>query len=149
MTPEERIAEALERMAPAPMGPPDFDAAPAFVWHVDPDRLEPVGEVNRVDLSLLLGIDRSRDTQSFSGICIPILRQIPGRIQSRLIICQSNPKGGQGTQPTPRPTIRAAHFDELLGAGFWKCGCQMICPIAQRRSLPRQRWQFTLHKVAK
>ena len=57
-----RIAEALERMAPAPLAAPDFDAADAFVWHVEPDRLEPVAKVNRVDLNLLIGINRSRDT---------------------------------------------------------------------------------------
>ena len=60
--PMERIAAALERMAPAPLDAPDFDAATAFVWHTDPDRLEPVGNVSRVDLGLLVGIDRSRDT---------------------------------------------------------------------------------------
>ncbi|SDF03634.1 hypothetical protein SAMN04488105_111150 [Salipiger thiooxidans] len=58
----ERIAAALERMAPAPLAAPDFDAAEAFVWHVDPDRLEPVAKVNRVPLPLLVGIDRTRDT---------------------------------------------------------------------------------------
>lgn len=57
-----RIAEALERMAPAPMAAPDFAAADGFVWHVDPDRLEPVTKINRVSLDLLIGIDRSRDT---------------------------------------------------------------------------------------
>jgi predicted AAA+ superfamily ATPase len=57
-----RIAEALERMAPAPMAAPDFSAADGFVWHVDPDRLEPVAKINRVSLDLLVGIDRSRDT---------------------------------------------------------------------------------------
>ena len=57
-----RIAEALERMAPAPLAAPDFAAADAFVWHVEPDRLEPVAKVNRVDLSLLIGVNRSRDT---------------------------------------------------------------------------------------
>jgi len=57
-----RIAEALERMAPAPMAAPDFAAADGFVWHVDPDRLEPVAKINRVSLDLLVGIDRSRDT---------------------------------------------------------------------------------------
>mgnify|MGYP001054760559 FL=1 len=57
-----RIAEALERLAPAPRGLPDLDAADAFVWHVGPDRLEPVAEVNRVELGLLVGIDRARDT---------------------------------------------------------------------------------------
>ena len=57
-----RIAEALERMSPAPLETPDFKAAGAFVWHVEPDRLEPVTEVNRVDLDLLVGITRARDT---------------------------------------------------------------------------------------
>lgn len=57
-----RIASALERMAPAPIPAPDFNSASAFVWHVDPDRLVPVPDVNRVGLDLLVGIDRSRDT---------------------------------------------------------------------------------------
>ena len=57
-----RIAQALERMAPAPVAAPDFDAAEAFVWHVAPDRLEPVQKVNRVDLGLLVGLGRTRDT---------------------------------------------------------------------------------------
>ncbi len=60
--PLERIAAALERMSPAPGTMPDVEAADAFVWHVEPDRLDPVGKVNRVDMSLLVGIDRSRDT---------------------------------------------------------------------------------------
>lgn len=59
--PMERIAQALERMAPAPSPAPDF-AASAFVWHTGPDRLEPVTHVSRVSLELLVGIDRSRDT---------------------------------------------------------------------------------------
>ena len=57
-----RIAEALERMAPAPMAAPDFTAADAFVWHVTPDRLAPVPQVSRVDIALLVGVDRARDT---------------------------------------------------------------------------------------
>lgn len=57
-----RIAEALERMAPAPLAAPDFSQAEAFVWHVDPERLAPVARVNRVGLDLLVGIDRARDT---------------------------------------------------------------------------------------
>ncbi|MGR3461101.1 MAG: ATP-binding protein [Roseovarius sp.] len=60
--PLDRIAAALERMAPAPLTAPDFDAVDAFVWHVSPDRLEPVATVSRVDMSLLVGIDRARDT---------------------------------------------------------------------------------------
>ena len=57
-----RIAAALERMSPSPEAAPDFDAADAFVWHVEPDRLVPVAKVSRVDLSLLIGVERSRNT---------------------------------------------------------------------------------------
>ena len=57
-----RIAEALERMSPPARVAPDFSQASAFVWHADPDRLEPVQRVNRVDVGLLVGVDRSRDT---------------------------------------------------------------------------------------
>jgi predicted AAA+ superfamily ATPase len=57
-----RIAAALERLRPPPAKAPDWDAADAFVWHADPDRLVPVPRVNRVELPLLLGIDRARDT---------------------------------------------------------------------------------------
>jgi len=60
--PLDRIAAALERIAPAPLTAPDLDAADAFMWHVSPDRLEPVAQVRRVDMDLLLGIDRARDT---------------------------------------------------------------------------------------
>ena len=60
--PLERIAAALERMAPGAATAPDFEAASAFVWHPDPDRLEPINRVNRVDVSLLIGVDRARDT---------------------------------------------------------------------------------------
>ncbi|WP_299842271.1 ATP-binding protein [uncultured Roseovarius sp.] len=60
--PVERIADALERLSPAPLEPPDFKAADAFVWHINPDRVQPVGKVNRVEMDLLVGIDRSRDT---------------------------------------------------------------------------------------
>jgi predicted AAA+ superfamily ATPase len=56
-----RIADALDRLAPAPLPAPDFTAS-AFVWHTSPDRLEPVARVSRVDIGLLIGVDRSRDT---------------------------------------------------------------------------------------
>jgi uncharacterized protein len=60
--PLDRIAAALERIAPPAAPPPDLDAAQAFVWHPDPDRLTPVARVNRVPLELLVGIDRAADT---------------------------------------------------------------------------------------
>jgi predicted AAA+ superfamily ATPase len=57
----ERIAAALERLAPAPLAAPDFGGE-AFAWHTAPDRLVPVARVARVDIGLLIGVDRSRDT---------------------------------------------------------------------------------------
>jgi len=56
-----RIAGALERLAPAPAASPDFEAAEAFVWHVDEKHLAPIANVNRVAMPLLKGIDLVRD----------------------------------------------------------------------------------------
>ncbi len=58
----ERIAAALERMSPAPAPVPDWSAAEAWLWTVNPDRLLPIARVNRVAMDLLVGIDRARDT---------------------------------------------------------------------------------------
>ena len=55
-----RIADALDRLAPLPVPVPSFAEATAYVWHPDPDRLEPVETVSRVDLVQLIGIDRAR-----------------------------------------------------------------------------------------
>lgn len=59
--PMERIAAALERMSPPPAEAPDF-TAPGYVWQVDPDRLKPVMQIDYVDLDLMVGVDRNRDT---------------------------------------------------------------------------------------
>ena len=67
-----RIAAALERLAPAPRPAPDWEGAEAFVWSPADGRLETVGEIARVPLALLKGIDRQRDillanTQRFAN----------------------------------------------------------------------------------
>jgi uncharacterized protein len=67
-----RIADALERLAPAASAVNDLAAADAFIWHADREWLEPVPVVNRVALGLLRGIDRVRDillenTQRFAA----------------------------------------------------------------------------------
>jgi uncharacterized protein len=56
-----RIAAALERLAPPAKKAPDFTIADAFIWYPDAGQLTPVPRVNRVDMSLLKGIDRMRD----------------------------------------------------------------------------------------
>jgi uncharacterized protein len=56
-----RIADALDRLAPPARGAVDLGSADAFIWHPDGSGLIPVPRVNRVDMSLLKGIDRMRD----------------------------------------------------------------------------------------
>ena len=56
-----RVAEALERLSPAGAEDAALDAADGFVWHADGARLEAVPRINRLELSLLKGIDRVRD----------------------------------------------------------------------------------------
>jgi len=68
----ERIASALERLAPPPAPPVDLNAADAFVFFAEDNRLVPVPQVNRVALPLLQGVDRVRDilvanTRQFAG----------------------------------------------------------------------------------
>ncbi len=55
------IAEALERLAPRRPAGAALEATDAFIWHADGGWLEPVTQVNRIDLALLRGVDRARD----------------------------------------------------------------------------------------
>ena len=57
----DRIADALERLSPTTGASVNFKAADAFVWQAD-GSLTPVPRVNRVEMTLLKGIDRVRDT---------------------------------------------------------------------------------------
>ena len=57
----ERIADALERIAPPSPRVPDFTVTDAYIWYPSGRMLAPVPHVNRVDMSLLKGIDRMRD----------------------------------------------------------------------------------------
>ena len=57
----DRIAELLERGVPSLAKENDLTSANAFVWQAENKWLQPVEKVNRVDISLLKGIDRVRD----------------------------------------------------------------------------------------
>ena len=66
------LTKLIERAVPPVRSKPDFEAAEAFVWHPDVHELHPVHRVNRIELSLLKGIDRMRDilvenTERFAG----------------------------------------------------------------------------------
>jgi len=56
-----RIAVAIERLGPPAPAVTDFAASDAFIWHPQPQALAPVARVNRVEMSLLKGIDPVRD----------------------------------------------------------------------------------------
>src|ERR1700728_960466 len=57
----QRIAAALERLAPPRDEQPDFSAADAFAWDPGGRKMAAVRRINRVEMSLLKGIDRVRD----------------------------------------------------------------------------------------
>jgi predicted AAA+ superfamily ATPase len=57
----DKLTELIGRAVPPARPKPDFDAADAFVWHPATHSLQPVERVNRVELSLLKGVDRMRD----------------------------------------------------------------------------------------
>ncbi|MGE0764935.1 MAG: ATP-binding protein [Hyphomicrobiaceae bacterium] len=57
----ERLAAALERMAPPSAPAIDFSRAEAFVWQTGPEAFIPVAQVNRQPLGLLKGIERAAD----------------------------------------------------------------------------------------
>jgi uncharacterized protein len=56
-----RIAAALEALAPPRASAPEYESAAAFVWQANPLGLTPVSRVSRVEMSLLKGIDQTRD----------------------------------------------------------------------------------------
>ncbi|WP_163272015.1 ATP-binding protein [Chelativorans alearense] len=57
----DRLIDVISRMAPARTSEPRFEEADCFVWQAESGSLMPVGKVNRVDLSLMHGVDRVRD----------------------------------------------------------------------------------------
>ncbi|MFC4625246.1 ATP-binding protein [Daeguia caeni] len=57
----DRLLAILERMAPPEPRLPDLDRADCFVWAPEKLQLEPVSRVNRVDISLIRGVDLVRD----------------------------------------------------------------------------------------
>lgn len=56
------IAESIARLAPPQAIAPDFAKAEAFVWNGPITGLLPVNKINRVDISLLQGIEQSKAT---------------------------------------------------------------------------------------
>ena len=57
----ERITSALERIAPPINTGGNIEVGDAFIWQSEKAILEPVVKVQRIDLSLLKGIDHQRE----------------------------------------------------------------------------------------
>jgi predicted AAA+ superfamily ATPase len=58
----DRIAAALERLAPPAAAKPNFEGAEAFIWQAEPEGFLAVPRVNRVPLALLKSVASMRDT---------------------------------------------------------------------------------------
>ena len=56
-----RIADSLERIAPQSSTKSDLNGADAFVWHVERYWLEPINNINRMEIELLKGIDHQQN----------------------------------------------------------------------------------------
>ncbi|MEN0088165.1 MAG: DUF815 domain-containing protein, partial [Pseudomonadota bacterium] len=57
----DQLIAVVERAVPPRLQIPNIDSANAFVWNASQLALQPVLNVNRVDLALLRGINQSRD----------------------------------------------------------------------------------------
>ena len=113
----ERIATALERLAPAAPAAPRLAAADAFSWHPDGRQLVPVPKVNRVEMSLLKGIDRMRDvlvenTERFA-------RGLPA---NNALLWGARGMGKSSLVKAVHASINAAHggtVDKATGCSSW------------------------------
>ncbi|MDZ7600752.1 MAG: ATP-binding protein [Hoeflea sp.] len=56
-----RLSRAVEALAPPRPDEIDFDAAACFVWDADRQHLAPVTRPNRIEISLIKGVDHVRD----------------------------------------------------------------------------------------
>ncbi len=111
----QRIADALERLAPEVADAPEYGAADAFSWHPDQRRLVPVGKVNRVEMSLLKGIDRMRDllvenTDRFA-------RGLPA---NNALLWGARGMGKSSLVKAVHASINVAHGTGKIGAGVLK-----------------------------
>lgn len=104
----ERIADALERLSPPPLGGGDFTAADAFIWQAERASFEPVPQVSRVPLKLLKGIDRT------AGILLDNTRRFAAGFPANNALLW----GARGMGKSS--LVKAAHADALAISGGLK-----------------------------
>ncbi len=83
LPPLERIANALERMAPPAHKTNDLAAADAFVWKAESGYLQPVRNVNRIDIDLL-------QDESYKSLKAVLEGGIEGRPNNVIFYATSN-----------------------------------------------------------
>ena len=113
--PLERIAAALERLAPGAVELPHYEEADAFSWHPSAGQLQPVERVNRVEMDLLKGIDRVRDillenTERFA-------RGLPA---NNALLWGARGMGKSSLVKAAHATVNAAHGAPRSGDGLLK-----------------------------
>jgi len=113
--PLERIAVALERLAPGAVELPRYEVADAFSWHPSAGQLQPVERVNRVEMDLLKGIDRVRDillenTERFA-------RGLPA---NNALLWGARGMGKSSLVKAAHATVNAAHGARRSGDGLLK-----------------------------
>ncbi len=57
----DRLADAMDKLAPRTVQTPDLGAAGCFVWNAENLTLDPVTRVSRIEIGLIRGVDRVRD----------------------------------------------------------------------------------------
>jgi predicted AAA+ superfamily ATPase len=113
--PLERIAAALERLAPGAVELPHYEEADAFSWHPSAGQLQSVERVNRVEMDLLKGIDRVRDillenTERFA-------RGLPA---NNALLWGARGMGKSSLVKAAHATVNAAHGARRSGDGLLK-----------------------------
>lgn len=57
-----RIADALDRLSPPLQKKIDLKLSTGFVWHPETLTLEPVNQINKIDIELLKGVNQAKET---------------------------------------------------------------------------------------
>src|SRR6266702_4486327 len=70
---------------------------------------------------------------------IPVLHDIPCRVEAGAVVEQSDPERWQCRQPPPWHSVGAAHFQIAFQPYLRKNRRKMIGPVRQRRTLARKR----------
>ena len=125
-----RIADALDRLAPPAAKSHSMEGADAFVWHSNPEQLEPIHKVNRIELDLLQGIEQQ----------IGILRDNTERFANGFPANNALLWGARGTGKSSLVKALHAEINEK------KAGCLALVEIHREDipTLPR-----LLHVLAK